>query len=186
MIPEEATTPPDHARAGKPGLSEWLQRELYLTRVEWFLDSLVPGHERKRIIRVLREDIAAESPANRIPQVLAGLGDPKELALSYAGDAAVQRPRWNTGVIAGGAALLLYWVVFCAYVFGMLAVVEQAGIGEAQSRFLFIEVSAFADASHIGFGWDSGIAWLLVPLTVVAVVFLVASRAWRLLRGKTG
>lgn len=146
------------------------------------MDRLLPGHERKRIIRGLREDIAVESAANRIPQVLAGLGDPKKLALSYAGEAAEQRPRWATGIIASGTALLLYWAIFGAYTLGMLAVVEQSGIGEAHSSFLFIEVTAFAEASRIGIGWESGISWLLVPLVIIGVVFILASRSWRLLR----
>jgi hypothetical protein len=153
---------------------------LYLARVDWHLDWLAPGPERKRIVKSLREDIAAESAHHDVGAALAGLGDPERLALGYAGDAR-QGPRWSHGLAWSGIALFAYGVVFVAYVLGMLAVVEAAGLGQARSRFLLIEVTAYADQSGFGVGL-SGVAGLLIPLIAGAVVFLLASRTWRAFR----
>lgn len=169
----------------KPRTADQLRREWFLARVDWHLDSLVPSRERKRIIGSLRDDIAAESSRHGMDATLAGLGGPRALAHSYTDGTTPPRPKWARGIIAAGAALLLYWIVFFAYTLGMLTVVEQSGIGHADSWFLFLTVTAFADESGIGVGWDSGLAWVLMPFAVVAIVFLWASRAWRVLMRRT-
>lgn len=169
----------------KSRAADRIRREWFLARVDWHLDSLVPSNDRKRTINSLRDDIAAESCRHGLDATLAGLGDPRTLAHSYTDDTTWPRPKWARGIIAAGTALLLYWIVFFAYALGMLAVVEQSGIGRAESRFLFIDVTAFADKSGIGIGWGGGFAWLLVPLIIVALLFLLVSRAWRVLTRKS-
>ncbi|MEN2741061.1 hypothetical protein ABCS02_25035 [Microbacterium sp. X-17] len=132
-------------------------------------------------MNALRSDIVAESSRHGIHDTSAGLGEPRTLARGYIDDTARPRPQWVAGTIFSGVALLLYWIVFFAYTLGMLAVVEQAALGHAESRFLFIDVTAFADKSGVGIGWSGGLAWLIVPLIIVAITFLLTSRAWRLL-----
>ncbi len=170
------------------GPADWLRREWYLARVDWSLENLVSGSERKRIISSLQDDIAAESSRHGLHNTLAGLGDPRALAHSYADGTTRPRPKWVSGIVAAGVVLLLYWIVFFSYTLGMLAVVEQSEMGEAQSRFLLIDVGVFASESGIGIGWGGGGAWVLVPLIIVSVVFLLVSRAWRVfIRGvRTG
>ncbi len=176
MTSEQA---PDTRAHPNSGPADWLRREWYFTRLDWSLESLVSGRERKRIISSLRDDIDAESSLHGLRDTLAGLGNPRALARSYADGTTRPRPKWVSGIVAGGVALLLYWIVFFSYTLGMLAVVEQSGIGEAHSRFLFIDVFAFSGESGFGIGWGGGAAWVLVPTIIVAVVLLLVSRAWR-------
>lgn len=155
------------------------RRDWYVARVEWHLDSLVPGRERRRITASLRDDITTESSRHGLHDTLAGLGDPRTLARNYVDSAAPLRPKWSRGIVAAGAALLLYWAVFFCYALGMLAVVDQSSMAHAESQFLFIDVIAFSDASAHGVGWSGGFAWLLTPLIIIAVAFVLASCAWR-------
>ncbi len=107
------------------------------------------------------------------------------LAQDYADGDAHLRPQWTRGIVAGISALLLYWVVFFSYLLGMFAVVAEAGIADVRTHFLFIEVIAFADDTGFGVGWTDRAAWLIVPLVIVATVFLLTSRAWRVWRKRS-
>lgn len=69
-----------------------MRREWFLMCVDWYLDSLVPSGDRKRIISSLRDDIAAESAQHGLAATLAGLGDPKALAHNYTDDTTRPRP----------------------------------------------------------------------------------------------
>lgn len=161
------------------GLRVTWKRDWYLARVDWYLDSLVSGRERKRIIDTLRDDIDAELTSGSIEQALDGLGNPRRLAALYAEGIQRRRPRWIAGIVASGAALMLYWLVFLSYTLGMLAVVESSGVGESHSSFVFFEALAFSGADGIGIGW-SGDAALVVPVVLVTAVFVLVSRVWRL------
>ena len=110
---------------------------------------------------------------------LRGLGTPRVLALGYADGQTASRPRWSGGIVAAGVALFLYWIAFFSYTLGMLAVVNQYDLGEARSQFLFIGVIAFSHHDGIDVGWTSTWAWLIVPIILVGIVFLLSSRAWR-------
>jgi hypothetical protein len=158
-----------------------MRREWYLLRVDWHLDALVSGRERKLILGSLRESIVAESATVPLSEVLAGLGSPRALATSHA-EGSPPRPRWIVGIVAAASALVLYWAVFFSYLLGMLAVTDQLQLGEVHSRFALIDVVAFADTDGVGVGWTGGLAWLLLPLAVVGLVFLIASRLWRSVR----
>jgi hypothetical protein len=155
-------------------------REWYLLRIDWHLDALVPGRERRRVVRSLRESIDVESATAPLSEVLAGLGSPRALATSHAEGSAL-RPRWITGMVTAAIALVLYWAVFFSYLWGMLAVVDQLQLGEVHSRFILIEVVAFAEADAFVVGWGGEPFWLLLPLAIIGVVFLIASRSWRVL-----
>jgi hypothetical protein len=84
-------------------------------------------------------------------------------------------------MVTAAIALVLYWAVFFSYLWGMLAVVDQLQLGEVHSRFILIEVVAFAEADAFGVGWGGEPFWLLLPLAIIGVVFLIASRSWRAL-----
>lgn len=169
------------------GARDHLRRDWYLLRVDFFLDvaALVSRRERKRILASLRADIDAEAMQHSLDATLRGLGTARALALGYSDEQTVPRPRWSGGIVAAGVALLLYWIVFFSYTLGMLAVVDQYDLGEARSRFLFIDVIAFSHQDGIGVGWTSSWAWLIVPIILVGIVFLVSSRAWRAFGRKT-
>lgn len=152
--------------------------ESYLTRLEWHLEGVMPGAERKAIAETLRRELMAD-PRN-LATALADLGGPRVLAARYA-DEGQQRPLWSIGVIIAGIALLAYWAVFLSYTGGMLAAVDSAAPAEAHSTFLFVQVEAFSSSEGIGIGWTSGWAWLLVPGSIMAVAFLAGARAWRAL-----
>lgn len=157
-----------------------MRRDWYLLRIDWYLDPLVPGRERRRILRALRESIDVESAEIPLSEVLAGLGSPRALALSHA-EGSPLRPRWIAGIVTAAVALVLYWAVFFSYLWGMLAVVDQFQLGEVHSRFLLIEVVAFAEADRFGVGWGGEPSWLLLPLAIIGAVFLATSRPWRAL-----
>ena len=169
------------------GARDQLRRDWYLFRVDFFLDTaaLVTRRERKRILASLRADIDTEAVQRGVDATLKGLGAPRALALGYADGQSASRPRWSGGVVTAGIALLLYWIIFFSYTLGMFTVVDQNDLGEARARFLFIDVVAFSNQEGIGIGWTSTWAWLVIPLILVGVVFLLSSRVWRMFGRKT-
>lgn len=152
--------------------------EIYLTRLEWHLEGVMSGAERKAITETLRRELVAD-PRN-LALALADLGAPSVLATRYA-DEGQQRPLWSMGVIIAGITLLAYWAVFLSYTGGMFAAVDSAAPAEAHSTFLFVQIETFSSSEGIGIGWTSGWAWLVVPATIIAVAFLAGARIWRAL-----
>lgn len=163
-----------------PTMSERMRRDWYLEQLDWHLESRVPTRTRTSIVRSLRDEIDADP--RDLGDVLGDLGSPRVLAERYAEGASGPRPHWSAGAIWAGVALGLYWIVFGAYVLGMLAVVESTGAGRAESNFLSVPVEAVANGDAVGIGFTGGIAWIVVPLVIVAVVFAIGSRIWRLTR----
>lgn len=159
--------------------STGLRASLYLMRLDWHLEAVVPASERRRILRSLREEI--DQDPRPLEAALADLGSPRTLAARY-GEGGRRRPLWSIGVLTAGAALFVYWVVFLTFAGGMLAVVDATAPMSAQARFLFVPVMAFSNADGIGIGWSGGVEWLVVPLTVTAIALLVGARTWRLFR----
>lgn len=160
-------------------MTDRLRIDTYLMRVDWHLEGVTRGAERKAAIRSLREQLAGDPRDLRT--ALSDLGPPTALAARYA-DEGVRRPPWSIGVIIAGVALLVYWIVFLSYTGGMLAVVDSTAPGEAHATFLFIDVMAFSNADGVGIGWTSGWAWLVVPVVIVTIAFLLGARSWRLAR----
>lgn len=167
-----------------PGASRRLghaaRREWYLFTVDLYLDGRVPGRRRKEILNDLRNIIDAESEMSPLKEVLAGLGQPRELAVSYAEGTSKTHVPWTAGVAAGLAAMLVYWILLVTYTLGMLAVIHQVG-GEFNSHFFFVDVLAFSSADGIGIGWE-GDAALWFPLGLATLAFIGAGRVWRLFR----
>lgn len=169
------------------GTRDRLRRAWYLLRVDFFLETtaLVGKRDRQRILASLRADIDTEAMQHGLTTTLSGLGTPRALALGYGDEPFESRPRWSIGGIVAGITLLLYWGVFFSYALGMLAVVDQHDLGEAHSRFFFVDVTTFSHHDGIGIEWTSAWAWLIVPIALVGTVFLVSSRAWRALGKRT-
>lgn len=159
--------------------SAGFRASLYLQRLEWHLEGMVPGAERKRIIRTLREEIDADMRS--LDAVLEDLGSPRTLAARYA-EGGTPRPLWSIGALIAGAALLTYWIIFGLFVGGMLAAVDSAAPMSADAVFLFVPVTAFSDDDSFGIGWSGGWAWLAVPAVITFLSLLVGARAWRFFR----
>ncbi|MGA7206749.1 MAG: hypothetical protein WBX27_19215 [Specibacter sp.] len=168
------------AQSGGTGVLEGIRRDWTLFKVDLFLEGRVPRRERRRILAELRDSIAAEAETTSIKDVLSGLGDHRELALSYAQGAPKSRVCWVQAMAAAITALILYWIVFFTFTAGMLAVAQQAG-GEFHSSLFSVDVMAFSDDGGIGIGW-SGPAALWLPLALMAAAFVLAGRPWRALR----
>lgn len=173
--------PGERTAFGKPptlGLRHALAREWYLFKVDLYLDGRVPTRIRKRILADLRNSIDSDAGSSSVKEVLKGLGRPGELAASYAEGADQTRPLWTAGAVAALGMLTVYWLFLFTFTFGMLAVAMQAG-GEFHSHFFFLQVTAFSGDDGVGIGW-TGNAALWFPLTLAAIAFIPASRAWRM------
>ncbi|AIY02772.1 hypothetical protein ART_3173 [Arthrobacter sp. PAMC 25486] len=153
--------------------------ESYLIRLEWHLEGILRGADRKATITSLRQELLTDP--RELASALADLGPASVLAARY-GDEGERRPLWSMGVVIGAIALLAYWAVFLSFTGGMLAAVDSAAPAEAHSTFLFVGVEAFSNAESIGIGWVSGWAWLVVPATIVLAAFLLGARIWRAFR----
>jgi len=156
-----------------------MRESMYLARLDWHLEGAVSAAERRRILRSLREEIAADPRPAEV--VLADLGSPRALALRY-GEGEMPRPLWQIGILTAAAALLAYWVLFGAFTGGMLAAVDSAAPMRADATFLFVPVMAFSDDEGIGIGWSGGWEWLIVPFVIVTLALLLGARVWRLFR----
>lgn len=153
----------------------------YLTRLEWHLEGLVAGRERKAIVRELREALAGDP--RDTAAAIADLGAPKTLARQYASESP-HRPLWSVGAVVAALSLLVYWLAFLLFTFGMLAAVDSIAPAEAHATFMFVDVEAFSFPDTVGIGWTSSWGWLVVPGAIVVLSFLLGSRCWRI-AGKT-
>lgn len=156
-----------------------LRIDVYLLRLDWHLEGSLPGAQRKTAIKGLKQELAGDPRV--VGDALRDLGTPRVLAARH-GDEGALRPQWCIGIVIAATALLVYWALFLAFTGGMLAAVESAALGSAESSFLFIPVEAFSSADAVGIGWAGGWAWLVVPAVITAIAFLTGARAWRALR----
>ena len=90
--------------ASRRSLSARWRTEMYLTRLDWHLEGVLPGKERRETIRELRQALAGDP--RDMAAALSDLGSPRALARQYAEDG-ICRPFWSVGVITAGAALLV-------------------------------------------------------------------------------
>ena len=171
MPDKSLESPPD-----RRSLWEKLRAELYLTKLDWHLEAVLPGKARRATIKELRQALASDP--RDTDTSLRDLGSPKALAEQYADDAH-RRPLWSIGVITAGTAILIYWTVFLTFVFGMLAAVESLGSTEAHATFFTIKVTAYSTPEAIGISWTSDWAWLIVPTIIATIAFLLGARSWR-------
>jgi hypothetical protein len=184
MIDQKPITPDDllteRAARGLSFADRW-HRDAYLQRLDWHLEAVVRGRERRAIVRSLRDELSVDR--RPMKTAIADLGSPRTLAARYADDPVRLRPTWSIGVIWGGVALLAYWIAFVLFTLGMLSVVEQSTLEEAHARFLFFDVLAFSNADGIGIGWSGGAGWIVVPVAIVALAVLLGARFWRAFLG---
>jgi hypothetical protein len=171
---------PGPRKPPKLGWRHAVARERYLFRVDLYLDGRLPGRQRKRILAELRNSIDAEAESSTLQEILAGLGQPRDLAASYLEGIDRSRPLWAAGGVAAMCALMAYWVLLFTYTLGMLAIADEVG-GEFTSHFFFVEVLAFSEGSGIGVGWE-GNAALWFPLALAGIAFVAAARGWRVFR----
>ncbi len=172
-----------YAATPHPSVLDRLRMELYLTRLEWHLEEVMRGRERRATIRELRHVLKTDPRGTVVG--LRDLGSPKLLAEQYGGDRH-RRPLWSIGVITAGAVLLAYWTVFLAFTFGMLAVVESSALQEAHATLFSMDVIAFHTTDGFGIGWTSQWAWLVVPAVIALVALLLGARSWRALASGQG
>jgi hypothetical protein len=165
----------------KSPTSDQMRLDLFILRLEWHLEGGLRGRDRKSAVRSLREEVAGDPRGVKL--ALADLGSPSALAARYADDAP-PRPLWSIGVVTAASALLVWWALFLCFTGGMLAAADHLAPAEATSTFAFVEVTAFSGPDGIGIGWTSGVAWLLVPTSLVLLAFILGSRSWRLLSGR--
>lgn len=149
----------------------------YLMRLDWHLEGLLPGRERKATLLELRGALATDP--RETTAALSDLGAPRILARQYA-EESPRRPLWSIGAVIAGLALVVYWTSFLLFAFGMLAAVDFNAPAQAHAMFLFVQVEAFSSPDTIGIGWSSNWQWLLVPCVITAVSFLLGARIWRL------
>lgn len=175
----------DSSYAGSPtrSLRDRLRTDWYLTRLDWHLEGLLPGRERKAALRDLRRDLASDP--RDTTAALFDLGAPRILARQYA-EESPPRPLWSIGAVIAGLALFVYWTSFVLFTFGMLAAVDYNAPAQAHATFLFVDVEAFSSPDAVGIGWTSSWGWLMVPGGIAAISFLLGSRVWRIASGPSG
>ncbi|MFK0039066.1 hypothetical protein ACIQTW_04420 [Paenarthrobacter sp. NPDC090517] len=168
----EAADPP------RRSLRDRIQTDIYLTRLDWHLEAVLAGKERRAVVKELRQALASDPRETTLG--LRDLGSPKALARQYAIDDDRQ-PLWSIGIITAGLALLVYWALFLAFSFGMVAAVDANAPMEAHASFLFVNVTAFASTEAVGMGWTSSWAWLFVPAIIAFAGLLLGARSWRII-----
>lgn len=168
----------DSASKPRSTFRDRLRTETYFMRLDWHLEAILPGKERRATIKELRQALSGDPRGSTA--ALNDLGHPKGLARQYAADGK-RRPLWSIGIITAATALLVYWMVFFSFAFGMLSVVDSHKPMEAETTIFFVEVLAFSSADAVGIGWTSTWAWLAVPAVIIMMAFLLGARSWRLL-----
>ncbi|MBP2265049.1 hypothetical protein J3A64_000513 [Pseudarthrobacter sp. PvP004] len=165
------------AASPRRSLRDRIQTDMYLTRLDWHLEAVLTGKERRATVKELRQALAGDP--RDTPSSLRDLGSPKTLARQYAVDDD-RRPLWSIGIITAGLALLVYSALFLAFTFGMVAAVDANTPMEAHATFFFVDVTAFSSPDSVGMGWTSSWAWLIVPAIIGVVALLLGARSWRI------
>jgi hypothetical protein len=80
------------AATPKRSFRDRMRTDWYLTRLDWHLEGLVPGRERKATLRELRQALAGDP--RDTTAALADLGAPRTLARQYARESPL-RPLWS-------------------------------------------------------------------------------------------
>lgn len=164
------------AEAPRRSFRDRLRTETYLTRLDWHLEGVLAGKDRRATVRELRGTLASDP--RDTATTLSDLGPPHGLAQRYA-EQGTRRPLWSMGIIAAGGTLLVYWTVFLSFAFGMLAVVDSSEQREAQASLFFVDITAYSTSEAFGVGLTTGWAWIIVPAALALASFLLGARFWR-------
>lgn len=167
-----------------------IARDWTVFRYDQWLDLYgVPGRERKALRQELKANLVEAERAAGWPAARKGLGSVRELARDNA--EAVndpRRPAWSFGVsMAAVAFALVVWAIIWSG-FAFADGVSAANLPDGQvveGSVTLLPGSRFSVGMRPDGAFEAGATfspWLV--LGVPAVVFLVASRVWRVVTGR--
>jgi hypothetical protein len=159
-----------------PGIADRIRLELLVQRLDYHLSDL-PGARRRQIRREIRANTRAAAADVGARQALANLGHPRVLAAGYLAAEGRPLPQFRKGAWWAAAALALY--IFAAMIFatGFVDGADAASDLDRRLTTSFLGASVEATPGEPSFAVTFNPTALIVP----AVVFLLASRAWRAL-----
>lgn len=158
-------------------LGDRLKRWSYLQDVSLWLEPM-SGRRRREVVRELRGNLEDAATDVGMPQAIADLGKPRDLAREYVQAEPRKRPNWSLGVVALGAVLLVSILAGFSYLFGMSDALLDTGGGSASGSFLGLDVATVATDDELSWAL-TGWSW---PITVAALLaLLVGAQVWRAL-----
>jgi hypothetical protein len=158
------------------GIADRARLELLLQRLDYALSDL-PAARRRQIRREIRANALAAADHVGLGQAVANLGHPRALAAGYLAAEGRPLPQFRKGAWWAAAALALYVGAALAFTIGFLEGVEAAAGPGRRLTTSFLGAAVEADRGGRSFAITFNVAALVGP----AVVFLLASRAWRAL-----
>lgn len=154
------------------------KRYWYLQSAELWLEPM-PGKRRRAAVEELKANLSAAAGDVGMDAAIRDLGRPRALAAQYLEQEPTRRPRWTRGAFAAGAVVAVWVYATLFYTLGMLEALESSSSPTpARGSFLGTHVIATYTDREISAAFDG---WPWGPLVVMAVAFLVASRAWHAL-----
>lgn len=158
-------------------VSDRFRRWSYLQDVSLWLEPM-SGRRRREVVRELRTNLEDAATDVGMPQAIADLGKPRDLAREYVQAEPHRRPNWSLGVLALGAVLLVAILTGYGYLFGMTDALLDVGGGTAEGSFLGLHVTTVATDAALS--WElSGWSW---PITIVGLLaLLLGAQVWRYL-----
>ena len=165
----------------RPGLTDILRREWYMARLDWGLRNL-PSRESRRIQSDLRRDVTATAADIGMRPALADLGASAALAERYTAGIDPAGPRYGSGAVAAGVTVGVLALLFLAYAIGTLDTLLAMGGGTRTANIWGSETVFVSTTGATSFEIINVVPMLAVILGLAALVFLLVSRIWRLLR----
>ncbi|MPV37829.1 HAAS signaling domain-containing protein [Georgenia subflava] len=154
-----------------------VRREAFLARLSLWLDDY-PAREQKSLLAQLRGELDLAAADSSMRSAVSAMGSPRELAREYRATLPAGRPRWAAGGFWVSIGLIVWLVLFVTFVAALLQVAAAGGPDGVTAQLLWAEVTAVDTPEEISLVVSG--TW--VGLALLAVVFLVGSRAWRVLR----
>lgn len=166
----------------RPGITDLVRREWYLTQLDWGLRN-IPAGDSRQIRRDLRRDVTATAADIGMRAALADLGAPGVLAEQYTVGVNPEGPRYGSGAVAAGVTICTVAFLLLAYAIGTLDTLVSMGGGTRTASLWGSETLFIGNANEISFEVSNVLPMLLVILAMSVVAFLIFSRVWRLRRG---
>jgi hypothetical protein len=158
------------------GIADRIRLELLVQRLDYHLSDL-PGARRRQVRREIRANTRAAAADVGLGQALANLGHPRVLAAGYLAAEGRPLPQYRKGVWWAVAALAAYVAAAVIFTTGFLDGAEAASDLDRPLTTSFLGAGVEANPGEASFAITFNVLALVVP----AVVFLLASRAWRAL-----
>ncbi|HMO12396.1 MAG TPA: hypothetical protein PKB06_13045 [Actinotalea sp.] len=162
-----------------------LALQWYLARFAWAMQDY-PQREYRRIRDDLRRDTRAAATEVGMPEALRGLGDPRLLAERYVAETGRRLPRWTSGIVAAGFAVLALSFVVMAYAAGVLDALAATGTETVTMSPFGQPVTYTATADQLSVAGTYSWPWLVLYAAVAGVTFALVARVWRAWRRKAG